>query len=221
MNLHIKTGLGIKNYVLDPNSNVEYEIFLTDFSWQIWAKNTKLNISSESVKTKEHIESNSCEKYYFLIDAFYEINFWPNLKKLLQKIDFRPFPLFESFAHLTSASSQEKIIFQKFPWRKASFWYHSRAFHRGKVLECDQCNFSTTTFLHGLKRHKETAHEGIIHKCEECGKKFTQMGTLGAHKRVAHEGLLFSCELFTQRKEKRRAFGAWSIYSLERKCDQM
>ena len=31
MNLHIKTGLGIKNYVLDPNSNVEYEIFLTDF----------------------------------------------------------------------------------------------------------------------------------------------------------------------------------------------
>ena len=35
MNLHIKTGLGIKDYVLDPNSNVEYEIFLTEFSWQI------------------------------------------------------------------------------------------------------------------------------------------------------------------------------------------
>ena len=70
MNLHIKTGLGIKNNVLDPNSNVEYEIFLTDFSWQIWAKNTKINFSSESVKTKEHKESNSCEEYYFLIDAF-------------------------------------------------------------------------------------------------------------------------------------------------------
>ena len=81
MNLHIKSGLGIKNYVLDPNSNVEYEIFLTDFSWQIWAKNTKLNFSSESVKTKEHKQSNSCEKYYFLIDAFYKINFWPILKK--------------------------------------------------------------------------------------------------------------------------------------------
>ena len=59
MNLDIKTGLGIKSYVLDPNSNVEYEIFWTDFSWQIWAKNTKLNFSSESVKTKE--QSNSCE----------------------------------------------------------------------------------------------------------------------------------------------------------------
>ena len=100
MNLHIKTGLGIKNYVLDPNSNVEYEIFLTDFSWQIWAKNTKLNFSSESVKTKEHKESNSCEKYYFLIDAFYKINFWPILKKLSQKIDFRHFPLFEIIALL-------------------------------------------------------------------------------------------------------------------------
>ena len=65
MNLHIKSGLGIKNYVLDPNSDVENENFLTDFSWQIWEKNTKINFSSESVKTKEHKESNSCEKYDF------------------------------------------------------------------------------------------------------------------------------------------------------------
>ena len=89
MNLHIKSGLGIKNYVLDPNSDVENENFLTDFSWQIWAKNTKLNFSSESVKTKEHKESNSCDKYHFSINAFYKINLWPILKKLLQKIDFR------------------------------------------------------------------------------------------------------------------------------------
>ena len=31
MNLDIKTGLGIKSYVLDPNSNVEYEM-----SWLIF-----------------------------------------------------------------------------------------------------------------------------------------------------------------------------------------
>ena len=53
MNLHIKSGLGIKNYVLDPNSDVENENFLTDFSWQILAKNTKISLSSESVKIKE------------------------------------------------------------------------------------------------------------------------------------------------------------------------
>ena len=52
MNLHIKAGLGIKNYVLDPNSDVENENFLTDFSGQIRAKNTKI-MSSESVKIKE------------------------------------------------------------------------------------------------------------------------------------------------------------------------
>ena len=106
MNLHIKTGLGIKNYVLDPNSNVEYEIFLTDFSWQIWAKNTKLNFSSESVKTKEHIESNSCEKYYFLINVFYKINFWPILKKLLQKNRFSSFSTFSNFCPIVKT---EKI----------------------------------------------------------------------------------------------------------------
>ena len=66
--------------------------FLTDFLWQIWAKNTKINFSSESVKTKEHKESNSCDKYHFSINAFYKINLWPILKKLLQKIDFHHFP---------------------------------------------------------------------------------------------------------------------------------
>ena len=47
-----KTSQGIKDYVEDPN--VENEIFLTDFSWQIRAKNTKINLSSESVKIKKH-----------------------------------------------------------------------------------------------------------------------------------------------------------------------
>ena len=94
MNLHIKTGLGIKNYVLDPNSNVEYEIFLNDFSWQIWAKNTKLNFSSESVKTKEHKESNSCEKYYFLIDAFLQNQFLTNFEEVIAKNRFSSFSTF-------------------------------------------------------------------------------------------------------------------------------
>ena len=53
MNLHMKTSLGIKNYVWDPNADVENENFLTDFSWQIRAKSTKINLSSESMKIKE------------------------------------------------------------------------------------------------------------------------------------------------------------------------
>ena len=105
MNLHIKTSLDIKNYVWDLNFDVENENFLTDFSWQIWAKNTKIIFSSESVKTKEHKESNSCEKCYFSISAFYKINFWPILKKLSQKIDFLHFPHFEIIAPLYNSGN--------------------------------------------------------------------------------------------------------------------
>ena len=35
VNSHITTGLGIKNYVWDPKSDVENENFATNFSWQI------------------------------------------------------------------------------------------------------------------------------------------------------------------------------------------
>ena len=55
MNLHMKTSKGIKNYVWDPNADVENEIFLTDSLWQNRAKNTKINLSSESVKIKDHL----------------------------------------------------------------------------------------------------------------------------------------------------------------------
>ena len=50
------------------------------------------------MKTKEHKESNGCEKYYCWRYALYKINFWTILKKLLQKNNFRRFPLFEIFA---------------------------------------------------------------------------------------------------------------------------
>ena len=95
-----KQVLGSKIMFLDPNSDVENETCFTHFLWQFWAKNTKINFSSESVKTKEHKESNSCNKYLFSINAFYKINLWPILKKLLQKIDFHHFPLFEIIAQL-------------------------------------------------------------------------------------------------------------------------
>ena len=114
MNLHLKTGLGNKNYVLDPNSDVENGFFWPIFLWQFWAKNTKINFSSESVKTKEHKESNSCDKYHFSINAFYKINLWPILKKLLQKIDFHHFPLFEIIALIFCIVAQDLKEHQQF-----------------------------------------------------------------------------------------------------------
>ena len=44
MDLHIKTSQGIKNYVWDPNADIENENLLTDFSWQIRAKKKQKSI---------------------------------------------------------------------------------------------------------------------------------------------------------------------------------
>ena len=43
VNSHITTGLGIKNYVWDHNSDVENENITTNFSWQIQTKKQKSN----------------------------------------------------------------------------------------------------------------------------------------------------------------------------------
>ena len=110
MNLHIKTGSGIKNYVLDPNSDVENENLWLIFGDKFEQKTQKSIFSSESVKTKENKESNSCEKYHFSINAFYKINLWPISKKLLQKLNFRHFPLFEIFAQMYLSKNMCSIL---------------------------------------------------------------------------------------------------------------
>ena len=104
----MKTGLAIKNHVWDLTWCWKW----TFFDWFFLAnlsKNAKNNFSSESVKTKEHKESNSCDKYHFSINAFYKINLWPILKKLLQKIDFHHFPLFEIIAQYKNAKKKPDV----------------------------------------------------------------------------------------------------------------
>ena len=66
------------------------------------------------MKTKEHKESNGCEKYYCWRYALCKINFWTILKKLLQKNDFRRFPLFEIFALLLF--SHTNFYIAGWPW---------------------------------------------------------------------------------------------------------
>ena len=52
--------------------------------------------------------------------------------------------------------------------------------HRGYL--CDLCNIFFRN-MGGLKRHRETQHNGIVHECEDCGKKFTASSYLSTHKR--------------------------------------
>ena len=57
MNLHIKTGLGIKSYVLDPNFDVENNKIWTDFWRQIRAKNTIFFLISNNFWQKTYIHN--------------------------------------------------------------------------------------------------------------------------------------------------------------------
>ena len=108
MSLHIKTGLGIKNYVLDPNWDVENEKFWTDFCDKFEQQTQKPIFLQNQWNLKNIKKSNSCENYHLSINAFYKINLWQILKKLLQKIDFRHFPLFEIFAHISGEAFYHK-----------------------------------------------------------------------------------------------------------------
>ena len=83
-----------------PILMLKMKFFWLIFRGKFEQKTQKSIFSQESVKTKEHKESNGCEKYYCWRYALYKINFWTILKKLLQKNDFRRFPLFEIFAQI-------------------------------------------------------------------------------------------------------------------------
>ena len=79
------------------------------------------------MKTKEHKESNGCEKYYCWRYALYKINFWTILKKLLQKNDFRRFPLFEIFAQMIAIIVISMILF--FPFFSSIFFFCNWILH--------------------------------------------------------------------------------------------
>ena len=52
MNLHLKTGLGNKNYVLDPNSDVENEFFWLIFCGKSEQKTQKSICLQNQLKLK-------------------------------------------------------------------------------------------------------------------------------------------------------------------------
>ena len=99
MNLHIKSGLGIKNYVLDPNSEVENENFLTDFRGKFEQKTQKSIFLKNQWKLKNIKKAIVVKNIIAEEMPFTKSNFEQFWRSYCKKNDFRRFPLFEIFAH--------------------------------------------------------------------------------------------------------------------------
>ena len=68
--------------------------------------------------------------------------------------------------------------------RKAMHWHVLRN-HKGKILNCDQCNY-TAKKPSAVKTHIRNVHEGFRINCDKCEKKFTQHSDLNNHLASTH-----------------------------------
>lgn len=74
-----------------------------------------------------------------------------------------------------------------------------RGLHR-KILQCEQCEYSTPYGREALDRHIERVHEKVNKYCVHCGKKFAILKTCLKHektcqKRLEKENQLIQCEM--------------------------
>ena len=46
-----------------------------------------------------------------------------------------------------------------------------------------------------IRKHKESVHEGVRYKCDQCEYTASQKGHLRTHKSVIHLGVIFNCGL--------------------------
>ena len=66
---------------------------------------------------------------------------------------------------------------------------HAETHKSHKDHKCESCGKSFSQ-VRDLKRHIHTIHEGHKdYKCETCGKSFAERGTLAKHIRIIHEGV--------------------------------
>jgi hypothetical protein len=57
---------------------------------------------------------------------------------------------------------------------------------------CDKCEYRSK-YLHNLKTHKNSKHEGIRLECDQCEGQFSTKTNLLTHKHSKHEGRKYSC----------------------------
>ena len=62
----------------------------------------------------------------------------------------------------------------------------------GKKYPCNQCDYQAS-YMHHLKQHIQSTHEGIKYPCNQCDYQATQKGDLQRHIQSQHEGIKYPC----------------------------
>ena len=108
-----KTSYGIKNYVWDPNADVENENFWLIFHGKFEQKTQKSVCLQNQWKLK-NIKKAIVVNILFLNICFLQNQFVTNFEEAIAKNDFRHFPLFETFALIYFCREIEFLLIYSF-----------------------------------------------------------------------------------------------------------
>ena len=70
---------------------------------------------------------------------------------------------------------------------------HMRKINQEKLFICNECDYSAV-FASKLRSHKESKHDGIVHKCDRCGFITPNKSYLKCHKDSANVYPCDECE---------------------------
>ena len=76
---------------------------------------------------------------------------------------------------------------------KDSLRDHTKVHSNNMIFQCEKCDYSSCR--KNMSRHMMVTHEMKRHKCDTCGKLFTQRRTLKQHKLNKHEGVFWDCNI--------------------------
>ena len=69
-----------------------------------------------------------------------------------------------------------------------TFIVHIQSAHEGVKYACDQCGKQFTEDG-SLTKHNQSVHEGVMYICSQCGHQATQQSNLARHIQSVHEGV--------------------------------